>query len=81
MKKLYRIENGRKWLGVCGGIAEYFKIDATIVRVLWAVLTVVTWSGLFWVYLICAFVMPKKGDLPPEIQNNNVYDADTDEKK
>ena len=75
MKKLYRIENGRKFLGVCGGFAEYFNIDATIVRVLWAILTIITWSGLFWAYLICAFVMPNKSELPPEIQDNNIYDA------
>ena len=77
MKKLYRIEQGKKIFGVCGGLAEYFKMDPTIVRVLWAVLTIVTWSGLFWVYIVCAFVMPKKGDLPPEIQDKTIYEADT----
>lgn len=33
-KRLYKIENGKKLCGVCGGIAEYFNIDATIVRLL-----------------------------------------------
>ena len=31
-KKLYRIRTGRKILGVCGGLANYFDIDPTIVR-------------------------------------------------
>ena len=30
-KRLYKIENGRKVFGVCGGIAEYFGMDPTIV--------------------------------------------------
>ena len=33
MKKLYKIEEGRKIWGVCGGFAEYFGIDPTIVRI------------------------------------------------
>ena len=37
-KRLYKIENGKKLCGVCGGIAEYFNIDATIVRLLWVFL-------------------------------------------
>ena len=34
MKRLYRSKTDRKIAGVCGGIAEYFKIDPTIVRVI-----------------------------------------------
>ena len=37
-KRLYKIENGRKVFGVCGGIAEYFDMDPTIVRLLWILL-------------------------------------------
>ena len=38
-KKLYRSKNDKKISGVCGGIAEYFGIDATIVRLLWVNIT------------------------------------------
>ena len=38
IKRIYKIENGKKIAGVCGGVAEYFDIDPVIVRVLWAVL-------------------------------------------
>lgn len=56
-KKLYRIRTGRKILGVCGGLANYFDIDPTIVRVVFALI------GLFWgagilAYFIMALVIP-----------------------
>ena len=54
-KKLYRVDNGSNMLaGVCGGIAEYFNIDPNIIRILWVVLTICSFSGLFWVYIIAA---------------------------
>ena len=57
-KKLYRIRTGRKILGVCGGLAYYFDIDPTIVRVVFALI------GLFWgagilAYFIMALVIPE----------------------
>jgi len=44
--------------GVCGGIAEYFKIDPTIVRVI-AVILLIAGSAGFWAYLILWIVVPK----------------------
>lgn len=38
MKKLYRSTSDKKIAGVCGGLAEYFNIDATIVRVIFVLL-------------------------------------------
>lgn len=38
MKKLYRSTSDKKIAGVCGGLAEYFNIDATIVRVTFVIL-------------------------------------------
>ena len=58
-KKLYRIREGRKLLGVCGGLAEYFSIDATVVRLVWALLAVFFGSGIL-LYLICALIIPEK---------------------
>ena len=57
-KKLYRIRTGRKILGVCGGLANYFDIDPTIVWVVFALI------GLFWgagilAYFIMALVIPE----------------------
>ena len=36
-KRLYRTVNGKMVAGVCGGIAEYFNIDPTVIRVVWAI--------------------------------------------
>lgn len=39
-KRLYRSESNRQIAGVCGGIAEYFNLDdATIIRLIWAILS------------------------------------------
>lgn len=65
-KRLYRTENeAKKLCGVCGGVAEYFEIDPTLVRLGWAILALCGSLG-FWGYIICAIVVPKKSDLTPE---------------
>lgn len=56
-KKLYRSREKRIG-GVCGGIAEYFSIDPTIVRLIWAISTFVYGTGLL-AYLICWIVIPE----------------------
>lgn len=62
-KRLYRTEGAdAKLFGVCGGIAEYFDVDPTIVRVAWAVLIFAYGTGLL-AYLVCALCMPKKSEL------------------
>lgn len=59
-KKLYLSNTDKKIAGVCGGIAEYFNIDSTLVRLLWAVLTIFTMGiGGIILYIIAAFVIPK----------------------
>ena len=66
-KRLYRTENeAKKLCGVCGGVAEYFEIDPTLVRVGWVLLALAGSIG-FWGYIICALIMPKKSDLPPQV--------------
>src|SRR5262245_28150355 len=58
--RLHRSATDRKVGGVCGGLAEYFNVDPTLVRVLWAVLSIFPGTLLFGViaYLIAWFVMP-----------------------
>lgn len=58
MKKLYRSNTDRKLSGVCGGFAEYFDLDPTIIRLLFIFLTLFGGGGLL-IYLICALVVPK----------------------
>ena len=61
-KRLYKIENGKKLCGVCGGIAEYFNIDATIVGLLWVLLFFCIGTGIL-AYIVAAIIMPKKSEL------------------
>lgn len=58
MKKLYRSNTDRKLCGVCGGFAEYFDLDPTIIRLIFIFLTLFGGGGLL-IYLICALVVPK----------------------
>ena len=58
-KKLYRDMDHKMLCGVCAGIADYFKLDPTIVRVLWAVLTCFAGIGLI-LYIVCALIIPQK---------------------
>lgn len=57
-KRLYRSKVDRIVAGVCGGFAEYFNIDPTIIRVLWLVILFLSgfWAGLL-IYLVCLIVM------------------------
>ena len=66
MKKLYRTEGPAAMLaGVCGGIAEYFNIDPSVVRLITAALVFAGGLSL-WVYIVAAFVVPKKSQIFPE---------------
>ena len=58
-KKLKRSKSDTKILGVCGGIAKYFDVDVTIMRIIFLVLLLCAGGGLL-AYLICALVMPEK---------------------
>lgn len=55
-KKLTRSATDRKLCGVCGGIAEYFDIDSTLVRILWILFTLAGGAGVL-AYIICMLVM------------------------
>ena len=60
-KKLYRSKSNRMLAGVCSGVAEYFNIDPTIVRVVWAVTSLFAFVGVV-AYIVCALVIPEKPD-------------------
>ena len=59
MKKLYRSTQDKMLAGVCAGIAEYLNIDPTIVRVLWALITLGTVGFGVIAYLVLAIIMPE----------------------
>lgn len=57
-KKLYRSTSDRLLLGVCGGLAAYFGLDSTLVRLAAAVLVVLTFPLGLVLYVVFALVMP-----------------------
>ena len=57
-KKLYKSNTEKKIDGVCGGIAEYFNVDPTVIRLAWVIFSCLGGSGLL-AYIICAIVMPR----------------------
>lgn len=58
-KRLYKSATDKKLDGVCAGIAEYFDIDPTVVRLLWVLATLFVGAGVL-AYIIAAVVMPRK---------------------
>ena len=58
-KKLYRSDRDKKLCGVCGGIAEYFGLDSTLVRLGWALFTLAGGAGIL-AYIVCAIIIPER---------------------
>lgn len=61
-KRLYKTEEGKKVFGVCGGIAEYFDVDPTLIRLLWVVLVLCAGTGIL-AYIVAALIMPNKSEI------------------
>ena len=56
-KRLYRSESSRILCGVCAGIAEYFNLDPTLIRLAWALFCVLGGSGVL-SYILAAIIIP-----------------------
>lgn len=61
-KRLYRVEDGKMLCGVCGGIAEYFNVDPTLIRLGFALFCLAGGSGIL-AYIIAAIIMPAKSQV------------------
>jgi phage shock protein C len=61
-----RSSRDRKWAGVAGGLAEYFDVDPTLVRVLWVALAILTSGAAVALYVVLWFVMPRD-DRPEDL--------------
>ena len=62
-KRLFKSNHDKMLNGVCGGIAEYFDIDPTLVRLIWILFTACSLGSGIIAYIIAAIVMPKKSDV------------------
>lgn len=56
-KRLYRSESSRMLCGVCAGIAEYFNLDPTLIRLSWALFCILGGSGVL-AYILAAIIIP-----------------------
>ena len=59
MKRLYRSRTERMIAGVCGGLADYFDVDPTLIRLAF-VLLVLAGSAGFWLYVVMALIVPEE---------------------
>lgn len=73
-KRLVRSRD-KKIAGVCGGIAEYFSIDPTLVRIAFVIGTIATQGSFLLAYLILSFVMPKPEALSLEERITIIRDS------
>jgi len=81
-KRFYKSKTDKKLAGVCAGVAEYFEVDPTLVRLIWVVFTFAGGAGIL-AYIIAAIIMPeaptgsqpiirkKKSENQPHPMNDN----------
>lgn len=70
MKKIYRLEKGKKIAGICSGIADMYNFDVTLVRLCLVFATILTgiWPGIV-TYLVGWYLIPEKNELNNDISN------------
>jgi phage shock protein C len=68
-KVLMRPRDGRMLAGVCAGVADYFGLDVTLVRVIWAVLAVITGGAGILAYLVAWILIPNEGQKSSVAEN------------
>ena len=68
-KALVRSRDGRMLAGVCAGVAGYFGLDVTLVRVIWAIVSVLTGGAGVLAYLVAWVIIPGEGQKSPTAEN------------
>ncbi|GGN66693.1 MULTISPECIES: PspC domain-containing protein [Oceanobacillus] len=59
MKKLYRSSDNRYVAGVFGGLSDYLNVDATVLRVIFVILLIPSFTTVALIYLVAALIIPK----------------------
>ncbi|HEY3362273.1 MAG TPA: PspC domain-containing protein, partial [Methanosarcina sp.] len=60
MNKLYRSKKNKIIAGICGGIGEYFKVDPTLIRLLWVLISVMGMGSGVVAYIIAWIIIPEE---------------------
>ena len=84
-KKLYKSSTDKKIAGVCGGFAQYFGVDSTIMRLALVLFCLMGGAGVLF-YIICAIVLPEEPAVPQtgytpyqDANTNNPYNYRDDQ--
>lgn len=77
-KRLSKSRTDKKIAGVCGGLANYFGIDPTLVRIAFVIGLFASGGNFFWIYLAGAFIMPKEEKHP--LRRVNFQDLSDEER-
>jgi len=75
-KTLYRSRGNRMIAGVAGGMAEYFGVDPTLIRLAWVVLAIINIPAAVIAYIVAAIVIPEKPVSQPGISKEEVEEAE-----
>lgn len=76
-KKLYKSNKNKMLFGVCSGLAEYFNLDVTIVRIIFVILALLSGSGII-IYLVAALIMPNHDKFDDDHDVENLKRANVD---
>jgi len=76
-KLLLRARDGRMLAGVCAGVADYFGLDVTLVRVIWAVVAVITGGAGVLAYLVAWIIIPDEGQKSSIAENITGQEQDS----
>lgn len=68
-KRLYRSSSDRKLAGICAGIAEYMKVDPTLIRAAFILMTLAGGPGFF-LYVVLWFIMPENPNRYGKLKND-----------
>jgi len=79
-KKLYRSPNDKILGGVCGGFAEYFEVDSTLVRLIFILVTIFGGAGII-IYILFWLLMPKNPGEPALLNEEKVKEFAEDIKE
>ena len=60
-KRLYKSNDNKVLIGVCGGIGEYLNVDPVVIRLLWVLFCLMGGSGVL-AYIIAAFLIPEQNN-------------------
>lgn len=79
-RRLYKSRRNRMIDGICGGIAEYFDIDVTIVRILWVLMILLGGSGFF-LYIAAMIIMPTNPNEAVSQSSGSPFAAPADKRR